>query len=100
MNDNLKVMEEMLRVLKDIRRGISLLGSTQQKKALESLNQVRGKRKKMYKMFNGKTSLEEIAKRLKTTHENVRLFSIECQKNGLVEFVKGKGRLKYPKKII
>jgi len=97
MDENYKA--ELLDVLKDIRRGISILASAERDRILAKLNEVRGKRKQMYKMFNGKTSLEEIAKRLKTTHENVRSFSIECQKNGLVEFIKGRGRIKYPKKI-
>lgn len=91
---------ELLTILKDIRRSVKILASAENDKALAKLSQVKGKRKQMYKMFNGKTSLEEIAKRLKTTHENVRLFSIECQQNGLVEFVKGKGRIKYPKRVI
>lgn len=90
---------EMLEVLKDIRRSMNILASAQKDKLLGELKELTGKRKQMYKTFNGKTSLEEIAKKLKTTHENVRLFSIECQKNGLVEFVKGKGRIKYPKKV-
>jgi len=90
---------DILDVLKDIRRSINILASAEKDRLLADLNKVRGKRKQMYKMFNGKNSFEEIAKRLKTTHENVRLFSIECHKKGLVEFVKGKGRIKYPKKL-
>jgi len=100
MDDNLKIMKEILKELVEIKRGINILASVQQDKAFKGLSKVRGKRKHMYKMFTGKNSLEDIAKQLKTTHENVRLFSIECQKAGLVEFVKGKGRTKYPKKLL
>jgi len=99
MDDNIKVMKDILEVLKDIKRGINILASVQKDKALEGLSKIRGKRKQMYKMFTGKNSLEDIAKKLKTTHENVRLFTVDCHKAGLVEFVKGKGRIKYPKKL-
>jgi hypothetical protein len=99
MKEDEKRLDEILGVLKDIRKGIDILVFAQKDKALEGLNKVRGKRKQMYEMFDGKTSLEAIAKRLGTTHENVRLFGVECEKKCLVEFVKGKGRTKYPKKL-
>jgi len=100
MDENLKVLKEILEALKDIKRGINIIASAQKDKALGELSKVRGKRKQMYKMFNGKNSLEDIAKKLKTSHENVRLFSIECQKTGLVEFIKGKWGTKYPQKLV
>jgi hypothetical protein len=100
MEKNDQVYKEILDILKDIRRGINILASTQRDKAKSSLNKLKGKRKQMYSMFNGKNSLEYISKKLNTTHENVRKFSIECEGAGLVEFIKGERGTKYPKKIV
>jgi len=100
MEQNSKILKEILDEIKDIRRSINIIAATQRDKAKDSLSKLKGKRKKMYNMFNGKNSLEDISKKLKTTHENVRQFSIECEKAGLVEFFKGKRGIKYPKKII
>lgn len=100
MEQNTKVFKEILDVLKDVRRSINILAASQRDKAKDSLSKLKGKRKQMYNMFNGKNSLEDISKKLKTTHENVRQFSIECERAGLVEFIKGKRGTKYPKKIL
>ncbi len=58
------------------------------------------KRKQMYKLFNGKNSIGDIAKNLHVTHESVRLLVDELEKVGAIEIIKKKGKTKYPLKII
>jgi predicted ArsR family transcriptional regulator len=58
-------------------------------------------RRKMYRLFNGRLRIEEVAKKVGTSAEAVRLFAEECRRAGLVEYLAPKkGRGRFPKRVV
>ena len=56
-------------------------------------------RRKMYKLFNGKNSIAQIAKKLKYTSEAVRVFVRELDEANLLDLI-SIGNVKCPRSII
>ena len=56
-------------------------------------------RRKMYKWFNGKTAIPNIAKKVGVSGEAVRILVRDLENNGLIEFVFAENK-RFPKRII
>ena len=56
-------------------------------------------RKKMYDLFNGKNSLQDVADKVGVTLEAVRLFKVVLEDNGIINVAK-QGKREYPQRFI
>jgi len=91
---------EILEVLREVRSALKILASEKRDELLKELEAKSPKRRQMFRLFDGKRTLAEIAKRAKTSAQAVQQFAKECHAKGLIEYVKpsGGGRRR-PKRI-
>src|SRR5438034_9522541 len=81
---------EILEVLRDVRSALKILASEKRDEFLKELEAKSPKRRQMFRMFDGKHSLSDIAKKAKTSAQAVQQFAKECHAKGLIEYVKPK----------
>lgn len=102
MGEEIDMSQKILEQLKAIRHNLDLL-------LFEKAEVLRGKleteylrtekQKAMYDYFDGDHSIEEIAGKVKVTHEAVRLLVSALEEKRLIEVVR-EGRKKFPRRIL
>lgn len=90
----LSKLDEIIRLL----RPISYAKSSEVAKMLEEQFLTTAQRKRMYELFDGDHTQQQIADQVGVTSEAVRLLIADLEPRGLIEIVK-KGKFKVPKKI-
>ena len=88
-------LDEIIRLLKPI----SYAESSQLDEMIDQQFLTTTERKKMYNLFDGKHTQQEIAKEVGVTDEAVRLLVTDLESKGLIDIVKKKGKAKIPKRI-
>lgn len=94
--------EKTERLLQDVLERLDILvaGRVQElRKILNNQYLTTKKRKVMYNMFDGKTSMQEIAKKLGVTFEAVRRLKVALEQDRLIK-IKKEGKTEYPQKLI
>ena len=85
---------EIMQSLKEMRASLKVLASEKRNQLLDELKTKSPKRKEMWGLFNGRRTLSEIAKLVKTSLQAVQQFADECHRDGLIDYLKpaqGKG---------
>lgn len=98
-----KILIEINDKLEAIRKILLIQNVANRKNIIKVINEdflTTDKRKKIYNMFNGNNSIEDIAKKIGVTHESVRLLVNDLENIGAIEIIKKVGKTKYPLKII
>jgi hypothetical protein len=90
---------ELLDAVEEIRAIVKVLASERVEALLDAVAGKSANRKAMFKAFNGKLTLTEIASRTGTTKQAVQKFADECESKGLIRFVPGSNGIKRAKRI-
>lgn len=93
---------EITRLLRSIDTSLKILVVKEKAAIIEYISTqylTTDNRKKMYPLFDGEHSFDEIGEAVKTSRETVRQFAEALEQEGLVEYVKD-GRANKPKAVI